>query len=522
MSIRFKQLFPLLMILVMSVGCATKNRKAHDKVREAVSDGRYKEALEYVQGDDFYPEKNSLLVKLLEIGMIQHLNGNHHQAIMTFDKAKEVSDELFTVSVSKKLASAVMNANVDHYYGTPYERSMIRFYQVLSHYLLYLKGEYEAYEVIDKDEKGKILNVTKVPAKKLENNERRFHLSAARSTLLEWNSLLDTYKAETGGKPVYKDDLLAKIFGAYIHEQVGSSDDMRIALSLYKEAKKVLFRNFNMLPSYNKKHKEFVDNFKSFANMDEAVIAKQYVDKTPAYLSLESYLDGQIARLSSKKQKSVLVLIENGLISPKRLKKFEFPLPVSSIPATVPANEFMAFTAGVFRVATKTIPKIYFELPEIPYAPVIDDQVINVLDETGNVVATGPLATLNPMTDLASYVLNDEAMGRYAAVGLRVGAKHIAALLSAYALYKKQQPMNEMLAMTVASSAYLLATKGIAMSEEADLRGWNMLPHMYSSAAFDLRPGKYQVEYVNGKTKKMLGSLAVEDGKTAFFTARTR
>ncbi len=504
-----KKILLLSALCFVAVGCASRSREAHDKIRAEASKGNFEAALKIVKSDDFYPDKSSRLLKLMEGSLLLHMNGSYYQAMLALDLTKNLSDELYTVSVSKKAASAVLNDNSDNYYGETYERSMIRFYQALNHYSLFLKGEYEGYSVEEKDENGKIINVKEFPAKKLDAKERRFHLTAARSTLLEWNSLLDNYKSTSGGKPVYKDDLLAKIFGAFIHEQMGDAQNRSVALGLYKEAKKVLFRNFNVLPTYNKKSEAFVKNFDSFGTMEESEVLKKYVEKTSHYINLESFIDSQIARLSKKSANSVFVLIENNFIANKEVKKFEFPIPAASIPSSLPGGDFMSFAGKVLNAAANAAPKIYFEMPEIKSVPAIENQTIVIKDSNGQLVASKTLATLNPLSDLAHYTLSENAISNYAKVGGRVVAKHVAALVSAYAIYQKQKGTNETFAMMLAGGTYGAANKGIEMSEQADLRSWSMLPHMYSSTAFELKPGTYTVEYKHLDKVQSLGEIKV-------------
>lgn len=495
--------------MIALFGCASGNRKAHDKLKSQARAGDLAGAMATIKSDDFYPDKNSRLLKLMEESLLHHLQGNYYQAMLGFDQAKELSDQLFTASISKKVASAVVNSNADNYYGETYERSMIRFYQSLNHYSLSQEGNYEAYVVSERDAKGKILREKEMPAVKLTEQQKRFHLTASRSTLLEWNSLLDNYKSTSGGKPVYKDDLMAKIFGAFIHEQMGDAQNKAIALGLYKEAKNVLFRNYNILPTYNKKSDKFVKDFDKLALMNEDEVRKNYVEKTPSAPSLESFIDSQIVRLSNgNEQNSVFILLENNFISPKQVKKFDFPLPA---PAVSPGGDFVAFCSNVLNAAAKAAPKIYFEMPEISAVPVIEDQMINIKDSTGKVVATKNLVTVNPLSDLARFTLAENALSNYAKVGTRVALKHVTALVAAYAVYKKSKGYGEALAAVAGSASYTAANKLIEASEEADLRSWSLLPSTYSLTAFSkLQPGNYTVEYLRkGVAAQNLGALVV-------------
>lgn len=69
--------------------------------------------------------------------------------------------------------------------------------------------------------------------------------------------MLSTYKKELAGKSGYKDDLISKVWGAFIHEQFDNFENRQIALQLYKDAKTVLLKNYSVYPTFNKKNKAF-------------------------------------------------------------------------------------------------------------------------------------------------------------------------------------------------------------------------------------------------------------------------
>ena len=104
----------------------------------------YNEALKIVNNDDFFSEERSELLNKLEKGTTYYLKNDYFQAMQYFKEAREISDNLYTISIKKKLAS-ILNANLDNYYGEIYERSLLRFYESLIHYNLYQTGKYEAY-----------------------------------------------------------------------------------------------------------------------------------------------------------------------------------------------------------------------------------------------------------------------------------------------------------------------------------------------------------------------------------------
>lgn len=166
--------------LLVLAGCAG-NQKEIIKYRELVQKKDYKSALSIMKGDSIYQDEESRLLKYLELGTLHLYSGEFYQALQHFDLARELSDKLFTVSISKKIAGIAVNQSADNYYGERYERSLIRYYTILCHYNLYEKGEYEAYKEEKRDDKGKVASTTDVVLVTLDESKKRFHLQSRES-----------------------------------------------------------------------------------------------------------------------------------------------------------------------------------------------------------------------------------------------------------------------------------------------------------------------------------------------------
>jgi tetratricopeptide (TPR) repeat protein len=312
----------LIAALVLITGCAG-NQKAIIKYRELVQKKDYKSALDVMKGDSIYTDEESRLLKYLELGTLHLYSGEYYQALQNFDKAHDLSDKLFTVSISKKLAGALGNQSADNYYGERYERSLIRYYTILAHYNLYEKGSYEAFTEEIRDAKGKVISTRKVEPVILDESKKRFHLTAAKSVLIEWNSILDDFKKTSAGEVTYKDDLLAKFVGAVLHEKADNSSDKQIALGLYKESKNTIFRYYNSYQSFNTKFKDFNNDYKKLAEMDTGLVQKNYVATTPLSSALLSYSDEQIKGMNNGERDNVYLVWHEGLISSKEIKKYD-------------------------------------------------------------------------------------------------------------------------------------------------------------------------------------------------------
>ena len=486
----------LLCLLTLSlVGCATGNRNAYKKLRKSIDDKKIDSAIELVESDNFYPEKRSKLLKLLELANLHHIKGNYYQSLKKFDQAKELSEKLFTVSISKKALAAVTNNNMDNYYGEIYERSIIRFYQALNHYMLYQRGKYESYSVTKKVKEGKktIKKLVKIKSRALSKNERRTHLAGARASLLEWDSLLDNYTKMSKGASTYKVDLSSRLFGAFIHEQMGTSSDRNIAIGLYKDAKKILFRYYNLYPSFNGKHKEFATDYKKLHKLSKKKVNKKYVKPTKYAKDLLSYLDAKIKSLKSRKKSNVTIVIQQGYVSEKKVRMINFPLPVASMPK---GQGLVEFATRMLTSSQNSLPSITFELPEVKKKKVKKDIILVIKDEAGKVVKTAKSVIINPISDIAYQTLDNKITATYTKIGARLVVKHIAAILAAYETSKK---VGEF----AASMVYAASNKAIAASEQADLRFWSTLPHTVRMGHFNLKPGKYSLFIKSTKKKKV-------------------
>jgi hypothetical protein len=500
--------------MIIFVSCATKGRKAANKITVLVAQGKYDEAAGMVKSKNYYPGKESRLLKLVQLGLLKNLKGEYKQSLDFFNQAQELSDQLFTVSISKKAKSFITNDVKDNYYGEKYERSAIRFYLALNHFLLFEKGTYEALPPSKKGEKGK-------KAKKLTTKERRFHLQAARATVMEWDSLLDSYKSVTAGKSVYKDDMAAKVFGAYIHERMNTRGDAQISRNLYKTAEKLHFRNYNGYPTYNHSYQKFRDDFDKFPNMGESKVKKEYVGATALSKQLSAFL-----KRRKKNKDNVSILTREGLITSKTAKKISFPIGFNTLPFALRGNkrDFITFVRKVLAISSVSAPSISFELPQVAFSKNVQVKEVVARSMDGKLVKVGPLVLVNPFSELAHVALDNKITVLRTKTGIRLVAKHMAALAAAYFAYKKalKSGQPDFMASLLASGIYALENKAIAAGEKADLRNWNTLPQNIRMARLSLPVGKFKLfsRVKGGKAEKFISMVDVQKKKKSFVSKR--
>lgn len=502
----------LFITVIVFASCATTDRESQKKIKSHLSAGNTKSALEVAKSDKFFEDENSKLLKLVELATIHHLNHNYYQSLELFNEAQELSNKLYTRSISRAALSKITNDNMDNFYGEKFERSLIRFYQAFNHVLLYQSGKYEAYEKkVLVEGKKKKFKIEKIPEKSLSTNEKRFHLRAARATILEWDSLLENYKSTSGGKTSYKVDLTAKIFGAFIHEMIGTRSDRNIALNLYKDAESVLFKNYNIYPTYNNKNSKFVKDFKKLPNMSLSKVKRDYVSETEFSTSLQKFIKARVKDLRKSNKDNVKILISDEFVADKVANKVNFPIPASLIAGSKGVDDgFVPFSLKMLSNTHVLVPTISFELPEMK--PKKNDSIMYALikDEKGKTISKVEAPIINPISDIAYFNMQNSKISKYSQIGTRVAAKQMTALVAAYLIYKKEGEL-------LASISYALANKGIELSEQADLRAWSTLPNNIRFTSLKLKPGKYNlvIESKRGKiTKsKKAGSFIVEKNK---------
>ncbi|MFL5783816.1 MAG: hypothetical protein ACJ76H_04340, partial [Bacteriovoracaceae bacterium] len=199
-----------LISLLFLFACATGHQQTAEKLRKFVAEKKFTEAIEFLKDSPLAEDQKSQLLFWNELGLLEHYRGNYHASNEYLAKAKDLIDELYTTRISGKVSSILVNDNADLYYGEKYEASLVYFYRALNYYLVAMAEP--------------------------ELMKRRELLSLARAEVVGWDSFLTEIKNERMGKALFKDDLLAKTFGALIHESQGNHQDDQIALQLYKDA----------------------------------------------------------------------------------------------------------------------------------------------------------------------------------------------------------------------------------------------------------------------------------------------
>lgn len=472
--------------------------------------GSFDQGLQFIEKSKFYQNQDEKLLTLMERGMLLHAKGSWEESSQALDAARTLSAQLYTVSLSKKTEKALLNDNFDVFYGEVYERSLLHFYLSLN----------------------AILNFQK--------SGKRDDLFKARAEVLAWDSFLSSIKEDRLGKSVYKNDLLLKLYGAKIHEIIGTREDRQIALQLYKDANDVLFKNYNTYPSFNKNYTLFKKDFDKLAGISVAEVKKKYISESDHQKLISEYITQNVQRLSKPAKKTLMdlkspvtLIVEKGIIAEKVADKSFYSLDFLSreplvalfvanvlglMPTSNSYNPGGAFLGiGVASVALKTI-GVGFELPKILNINPPKIQTLIVIDSNGKEVLKKEMPLINPLGDIAEEAVYEGSAWTYTRVGFRLAAKHATAIAASYATYKALgggKKENDFLAKNAALIQYIGSAKAIEASEKADTRNWSTLPNEIRLVDIELLPGNYRLEMSSGPEEKMsLGDIVVSASET--------
>ena len=508
-----------LLLFVITISCATQEK--HDLYHLTSKKKSLEELLKHIHTEPTYKEKKSRLLYYLNLARIHHIHQQYHGSNQALIQAKALMQELYTQSLSKKAQTLILNDQYDIYYGKKYEHSLIYFYLSLNHFLLWHRGEiYPWFEWKDKKlikRSGKVLSI----------KERKNSLMAARAELLDWDSFLKEWRIQENN-----DDMLAKTYGALVHEAVETRNDLQIALQLYKDARNLLKNHYKNYPSFHQQEKKNLDSFlkEKILSLTKKIrphrikreartldIDNKALKKIPSknnvtfilqsgqiplkksethYYSLEKAINrpgvsGAVAQLGA----SILTLFASeqlGLLPP----------PQNYSPQAVYANLNLT-AASITGIA------ISFELPKI--VPSKKASYALAISQKGKELFKKNIPLVNPLGDIAAQAVARTSLARYGRVGLRLASKYAALIASTYTVFKKS---DHYLARQAALLSFAAGSHLIGKSEKADLRYWSTLPQDIRILNLYLPPGNYKWKLYKtpGNGTISQGSVLIETG----------
>jgi hypothetical protein len=267
-----------LLLLTTQVGCATYTEEMAG-VRSAYRGRSYGDALTRLETSDVKEQDRNKLLYTLDKAMIQDRLGKHGDAQKLFKDADAIVDDLYTESISKTVASFVVNDSTTDYAGEDFEKVALHTMWALS---LLQAGD---------------LKSARVEAKRINTR------------LQEIN---DGYDKDSKNR--YSEDAFARMLAGMIFEALGEYDDAiidyRKALTAYEGIYKTAFSTPPPLPLLQSLHRLLTLRKRS---AELAELNKSY--------------GSQLGKMEAPpKQNGELVVIhESGTIAIKETMEFLFP-----------------------------------------------------------------------------------------------------------------------------------------------------------------------------------------------------
>ena len=457
---KLNSVFASCTMLFILLACAQTYSKKSIQLRQLLNERKFKQAFEFVYSPQFHQEKTLELLRLLERGTVEHYAGQYYISAKTFEQAKNLSDALYTVSLSKKALSYLINDNSDLYYSLKFEQSQIRFYLTLNYMLLSQQAKYAcAYE------NGE-LKYQKNDLKSAQN-----FLTMARATVLEWDTLLNQFKEFYAGKPIFKNDLMKYLLGSEIHRRQSIVYDKQISLDLLKESADLLYKNYGLYESFNQKYIPYLAEFDNLQNFSQEKFQAEYFSPTTNTLNLLQLVKQSRNNISQSTQYVTLIL-ESGTIA----EKYEHVV-------TTPAGQKV-------------------NIPDIENIPNQFDMKIEVTSPNQQkLVFDAPI--VSPLSQIAytshlhlrEKVLTKSETQKLLKQGLG------AALLVAGASNSDSSAGLVMMSLGVAFQVFAQE------SDKADIRYWSSLPSDIRIAKLEIAKGKYQFNVLIFQEDQLLDKI---------------
>ena len=489
------------LLLWLLVSCASS--PSQNLLRTQVLRGNYNAAKETLEKSDIKLKERNQFLYYLEKGQIEFLAGNYREAIIPWEKARELLKGYYRQKLGDKILTGIANSNLSDFHGEIFEQHQFFFHLSLA----YLRISQQ---------------------KDVESRDKIRALASARAALLDWDSFIKGLH-RNGIKAFYKESFLARFYASFLHEVIGSREDLQIAFQLMKDAKGLMkFGDFKVLgPKINKMMGE------SLVRLALKLGRKKEVSK----FSKEYKLNAKEVELYP-----AIFLIDRGMIAAKKAETVPFGLQyalnnpsrdVRGNLLNIGMTVLSGFSNGVlglgyqehryrrsgyvryrYRVSGSAIE---FEMPvraESTPTDSINPGQLQLSLITKEATGEAQPKTINPkflfsVSELSRAAIDHDFEDIYFRTGLRASMKYLAAIISAYKLYrsmtksKGKNPRNSnpnvgggnVMARFATTTSFALAVAAIRASERADTRYWSTLPDHLLIKNMDLKPGQYQLAY---------------------------
>lgn len=496
---------PLLLVAV-TAGCSKAGYRVNQaKMADLYAKKDYASVKKITTNKNFLPEKENILLKNLEQGNAYLYNNNACSALHFYNKANQIATDQQTKSIKDGLKTTITEED-GIYYGQTYERSLLNFYTSLANYKIYESGICDKSEIkeeqVKKENNKKDINDNKKlnndtndennktqdkndksKIKQLSEQEKTSFLRASRANILFWDSWIKGRKIENNDR-MYSDDLLLKLWGAFIHEQINTTADLQIAKQLYKDAQNVAKNRYVVYRDFNNQNRSFIEK------IDNKLQREKNIEKDNTYTKdIIEYTNRQIQRVNKKQNANIAIMVHDDVVSLKKTEKSISPVGVGAL-ALVPNATLMSSVLGVNTLE--------YEKPVIKEKN-LDYKYYYSIWKNDKKITEKPLILAEPISNIAYENLREKINGIILSTQAKVAKQVAIALGASYATYIGMSAIDETLGQVSALGVYLGYSKVIQNAGIVDTRQWVSLPSNIFIALDNISSGKYKLQIVRRK-----------------------
>ncbi len=441
--------------------------KMYQQVETLVGTNQFGQAADLVgESRDLFDDDDELLFHL-ERGELLHLAERYGQSNRAFERAKKLSRELFTESISAQAFSLFSNDTVIAYEGENFERALVHLFSALNYTMLGDPG-------------------------------------AAAVEARQVDALLAKIQTDSGTASVYKEDAFARYLSALLYEQRGDFDE---ALVAYRQA----------LAGYEGYKRDYGTR-RPKALLPLALAAAERQGPSSVRRMKEQYGRGKPRRLAPG-YGEVAVLHYNGWVPRKQSSFFEVSFGRAWVyvgdmqPRGDEAQKVDRAFAGARAVAASKMLRIAF-----PTYVDVGRQIRRM-----SVSADGQRAEAQLVEDLgriARKSLDDRKARIFAKAVARAAVKYALAEGICQVAYSQLDQLPAAIACAAAHAAN-------ALSEVADTRSWRTIPDQIWLSLLPLPEGRHDLDLVfTGQGNAVVETQSIEgvevaSGQRTFVIART-
>lgn len=501
----------------------------------------------------------------MELSSIQFYQKKHIESLETLKEAQSLADSLYTKSIRQLILSSFLGEEYKSFYGKIFERSALFHLQILNLFSLYSGNEYYATKTLSNKNNPSAPNEVVQEKTVVPESERINYLMQARSVVLAWDSFYETLQKDSS-KSFFSQDYYQQLLGAHIHEEIGSKEDLNIALILYENTLKSFERLISLYPSFNLNYELAVKSY-----LEQS--GKTNVQLTDSAIKLKEFIKYKVLSLTKKisrhrlkrkiklyrPSKETLIKLDDGkeyvslfvlnkVVEPIKEKVISYNLNrvlnriedknVRNLVEIIGISTLTYFTLGtlglpVYAYSSDGYSRSYVYTDISAGNELIKNIGIDVvvpfrdssykypniqLLENSN--AKEKFTILNSYSEKAQLATQEFANRYYSVLGPKVALKYLVAIVGAYTTYNTLKKSENPFASIIALSQYYASTKIISNTHSVDTRSWVGIPANTQFLSIDKSLLRNNNNLSIKVDENSLVELPLNNNKSLFFLLR--